>query len=568
MLARYDHDLRVEAGFASDRGKRLDNQDYGAICLGPRGAATLHGVVAAVADGVGGHKGGRAAAETAVRAFVDGYYALPETLGVIRAAARSLEAANAWIAAQARVDPLLEGMATTFSALILSRRNAFVLHVGDTRVYRLGPGGLERLTKDHVVGGGDFANALRRAVGFEDALLFDHASHALSLHDRFLLCSDGVHGSLRDAQLRELLSERRSPQETSETIIDAALAAGSSDNVTALVIDVVDLPPADQTALSRAVAALQIRDLPVAGETVDGFRLESVLSEGRYSLLMRATDLQNGKALVLKFPHPRVAEDETYRLAFVNEAWVAARVRSPFVGEIVELPPGRRTRLYSAMPFYDGETMEQRLRREPKVALAEGVSIAMLLARALAALHRSGVIHRDVKPENVMLLRDGGLRLLDLGVCRAPHLDDFPRQDVPGTPSYMAPELFQGAAGDEASDLYALGVTIYRMFCRAYPYGEIEPFSRPRFGKPQLVCAKRPDLPAWLEAAILKAIAVDPRDRFGDVLEFAFELENGAARAIAPGPRKKSLHDRNPLIFWKAVSLLLLLLLIVTIASR
>ncbi len=72
MLARYDHDLRVEAGFASDRGKRLDNQDYGAICLGPRGAATLHGVVAAVADGVGGHKGGRAAAETAVRAFVDG----------------------------------------------------------------------------------------------------------------------------------------------------------------------------------------------------------------------------------------------------------------------------------------------------------------------------------------------------------------------------------------------------------------------------------------------------------------------------------------------------------------
>ncbi len=500
---------------------------------------------------------------------MDGYYALPETLGVIRAAARSLEAANAWIAAQARVDPLLEGMATTFSALILSRRNAFVLHVGDTRVYRLGPGGLERLTKDHVVGGGgDFANALRRAVGFEDALLFDHASHALSLHDRYLLCSDGVHGSLRDAQLRELLSERRSPQETSETIIDAALAAGSSDNVTALVIDVVDLPPADQTALSRAVAALPIRDLPVAGETVDGFRLESVLSEGRYSLLMRATDLQNGKALVLKFPHPRVAEDETYRLAFVNEAWVAARVRSPFVGEIVELPPGRRTRLYSAMPFYDGETMEQRLRREPKVALAEGVSIAMLLARALAALHRSGVIHRDVKPENVMLLRDGGLRLLDLGVCRAPHLDDFPRQDVPGTPSYMAPELFQGAAGDEASDLYALGVTIYRMFCRAYPYGEIEPFSRPRFGKPQLLCAKRPDLPAWLEAAVLKAIAVDPRDRFGDVFEFAFELENGAARAIAPAPRKKSLHDRNPLIFWKAVSLLLLLFLIVAIASR
>ena len=94
----------------------------------------------------------------------------------------------------------------------------------------------------------------------------------------------------------------------------------------------------------------------------------------------------------------------------------------------------------------------------------------------------------------MILLRDGGLRLVDLGVCRAPHLEDFPQQDIPGTPSYMAPELFQGQRGDEASDLFALGVTVYRMFAGAYPYGEIEPFSKPRFGKPQPLCARRPDL--------------------------------------------------------------------------
>ncbi len=568
MLARYDHDLRVEAGFATEAGGRPDNQDYVGICFGPRGQGAVQGVVAVVADGVGGHKGGRVAAETAVRGFIDAYYAQPETLGVIRAAARSLESVNAWIAAQGRVDPALESMATTFSALILSRRSAFIMHVGDTRVYRLDSGGLEQLTTDHVVGRGDLAHALRRAVGFEDALLFDHACHGLRLHDRFLLCSDGVHGVLSNARLRDLLAERRAPRETSRTIVQMALDAGASDNVTALVIDVVDMPPADETALTRAVAGLPIRPLPRVGDSVDDFDLDAVLSEGRYSLLMRSTDRRNGKTLVLKFPHASVADDSTYRTAFVNEAWIAARVRSPFIGEIIELPPGRQTRLYSAMPFYDGETLEQRLSRAPKVDLAEGLSIASRLCRALSALHRCGVIHRDVKPDNIMLLRDGGLRLIDLGVCRAPHLQDVAREDVPGTPSYMAPELFEGRAGDEASDLYAIGVTLYRMFSNSYPYGEIEPFSRPRFGRPRSLCVKRPDVPAWLDAAILKAIAADRRDRFSDVLEFAFELENGAARAQPLMLRKKSLYERNPLLFWQIVSLLLACFLIVSIALR
>ena len=562
MLARSDHDLRVDLGFATETGGRADNQDYVAACLGPRGPTSVQGVAAVIADGVGGCKGGRVAAETAVRAFFEGYYAQPETLGVMRAAVRSLEAANAWIAAQGRVDPALEAMATTFSALILARRSGYVIHVGDTRIYRLDAGGLEQLTKDHVVGRGDFAHALRRAVGFEDAVLFDQSTYGLSLHDRFLLCSDGVHGTLSRAELHDLLLERRSPQETCEIIVQSALKAGSSDNVTALVVDVVDLPPADERALSRVIAALPVRELPNVEDIIDDFQMERIVSEGRYSRLMLATDVRNGRELVLKFPHPSVADDSTYRLAFVNEAWVAARVRSPYIGEIVEIPQGRQTRLYSAMPFYDGETLEQRLRREPKVSLAEGASIATRLSRALATLHRNGVIHRDVKPDNVILLRDGGLRLVDLGVCRAQHLDDFPERDIPGTPSYMAPELFRGDPGDESSDLYALGVTVYRMFSGAYPYGEVEPFSNPRFGTPLTLAARRPDLPAWLDAAILRAVAVEARDRYADVLEFAFEIENGAARAEPRATRRKSLYDRNPLLFWQALSALLALTVI------
>lgn len=521
-----------------------------------------------MADGVGGHKGGREAAETAVRGFIEAYYASPETLGVPLASGRALEAVNGWIAAQARVDPKLSGMATTFSALIFARRTAFLVHVGDSRAYRLRGAELEQLTNDHVLGPGERAHALLRAVGFEDALRVDHASHGLRLHDRFLLCSDGVYGFLRRETIGDLLAERVSPREAAEQLVARALEAGGDDNATALVADIIDLPPADEGALSRLVARLPFKELPEPGTIVDDYRLERVISEGRYSRLLEATDLRKESKIVLKFPHPRVAGEASYRRAFVNEAWVAARVRSPFVGEIIEPESDRQTRLYSAMPFYEGETLEARLNRSPKISLDEGLSIAARLSRAVVALHRCGVIHRDIKPDNIMLLKDGGLRLIDLGVCRAPRLEDFSGADIPGTPSYMAPELFLGQPGDEASDQFSLGVTLYRAFARDFPYGEIEPFSKPRFNRPRPLSARRPDLPAWLDSAIMRAIAADRRDRFADILEFAFELENGAANPRPAARGKKPLYDRNPLLFWKSCSLVLLFLLLLSLLAR
>ena len=567
-LARHGHDLRVAFGFASETGRRPDNQDYVGVSLGQPGRRSRHGIVAAVADGVGGHKGGRHAAELAVRGFIDGYYAQPETLGVHRAAARALEAINGWIAAQGRNDPRLAGMATTFTALVLNERTGHVVHVGDSRIYLLRDGRLEVLTEDHTVGGGDFSHVLRRAVGFEKSLRIDHAVQGLRLLDRFLLCTDGIHGTLSEARLLALLGERVSPEETAQRVVAAALAAGSADNATALVLDVVDLPPADRREIVDAAAALPIFDLPEAGAVVDGFRLDDVLSNGRYSRLFRATDLQGGQVVVMKLPHPRVAEDTSYRLAFANEAWVSARVRSPWIGEVVDVAPGRQTRLYSVMPFYDGETLERRLKRSPRLALGEGIDIATKLARAVATLHRAGIIHRDIKPDNVVLSKAGGLRLIDLGVARVPQVEDFPEQDIPGTPSYMAPELFAGRPGDAASDQFALGVTIYRALSGQFPYGEIEPFSHPRFGKPAPLSRYRPDLPAWLDAVMAKAIAADPAARFGDVIEFGVELETGATRMKPLPPTRKPLYDRDPLLFWKVLSALLFLLLVVSLAMR
>jgi len=259
------------------------------------------------------------------------------------------------------------------------------------------------------------------------------------------------------------------------------------------------------------------------------------------------------------------------RAAFLREAWIASRLRSPFVGEVLEIPAARQTGLYAVMPYYDGETLETRLMRAPPLSLITGLDYAIKLAKGVAALHRAGVIHRDIKPDNVIVetIRDHqlpGLKLIDLGVARLPHMEDLPAQHAPGTPSYMAPELFAGAAGDERSDQFALGVTIYRMFARAYPYGEIEPFTRPRLKKPKPLSACRPDLPAWLDQAVARAAAANPEDRFQDVFEFIFELEHGAMRAAPATPPRQPLYERNPLLFWKVACALLATALIASFA--
>jgi serine/threonine protein phosphatase PrpC len=564
--------LESRIGFASEKGKRETNDDYAAARV--TGNA-MRETLAAIADGMGGGPGGRLAAETTVRGFIDGYLSLPGTLGVDRAAARSLAAMNRWVFAQGRQDAQLRNMATTLSALLLRGRHAHVVHVGDTRIYRLRDSRLQRLTEDHAHTHPDMRHVLYRAVGLEDTVRADYARHDLKPHDRFLLCSDGVHGVLAEERLRQLLAERAAPEEGARRIVEAALAAGSQDNATALVLDVVAVPAASRSDLELACAALPVQELSSVGESVDGFRLLEVISDGRYSRLFRAEDTQEPREVTLKFPHPRVTSEAAYRRAFVREAWVAAQVKSPFVTEVLELPPGRQTRLYSVMPYYRGETLEQRLRRPPAPTLAEGVDIGMQLAKAVYALNRLRIIHRDIKPENVLLVQDEkspkrSVKLLDLGVARLPGMEEeAAAEEIPGTPSYMAPELFDGQPGDERSDVYALGVTLYRLFSAGhYPYGEVEAFSRPRFTRRAPLSRYRPDLPVWLDARLARATAVDPDERYGDAMELAFDLEHGLAHGAQTVVQRRSLYDRDPVRFWQAVAVLLALALILALSTK
>ena len=559
---------RASIGFHTATGPRPRNEDFVGAVLGSRDPAERRDVAAAIADGIGSAKGGREAAETAVRGFLDGLWDVPETMEVRRAGARILDALNAWINAQGRQDPNLVGMGCTFTALVLRGRLAHLLHVGDTRAYRLNGDRLLRLTTDHVRDDRGSSPVLTRALGIEAELRLDYTSHAVALHDRFLLCTDGVHGALVDEAIADILRVRSAPEVTSRALVEAALQAGSTDNCTALVLDVVGLPTARSEDVGSAIMRLKLIPVPQVGDTVDGFVLNVLVSDGRYSRLFGAVDEVDGGTVVLKFPKPQVAAVATYHAAFVREAWVGTRVTSPWVAHVIELPPERQTCLYTVMPMYVGELLETRLGRAPGVGLEEGRTIAIRLAHAAAALHRAGIIHRDIKPDNVMLEAGLAVKLLDLGVVRLPGLEDFPPENIPGTTAYMAPEMFVGEAGNAATDIYALGVTLFRTFTGAYPYGNPDATSAPTLQRPRELATLRPDLPAWLQAALGRAIAADPAERFADMAEFASELEAGPLHAPPPSRRPLTLYERQPVRFWQVVAGLLALALAAALWRR
>jgi serine/threonine protein phosphatase PrpC len=561
--------VEASVGFSSETGPRPRNEDFAGVVFGAELPVPRRDVVAAISDGIGGAKGGRVAAEIAVRGFLDGFCDLPETMEVRRAAARIVDSLNSWLFAQARHDPELTRMGCTFTALVLRGRVVHVLHAGDSRAYRLRGDRLVRLTADHVRDDGSGrSHILTRALGVETEVRLDYASQPVALHDRFLLCSDGVHGALSEDGIADILRERSAPGDTARALVAAALQAGSGDNCTALVLDVVRLPSADSADIGAPILQLPLIPVPVTGETVDGFVLKALVSEGRYSRLFGAVDEIDGGEVVLKFPKPQVAEVATYRAAFIREAWVGARVNSPWVGRVIELPPGRQTCLYTVMPLYQGELLETRLARPPALGLEEGRAIAVKLAQGAAALHRAGIIHRDIKPDNVILEAGGALKLIDLGVVRIPGLEDFPPSDIPGTAAYMAPEMFAGEAGNVATDIYALGVTLFRSFTGEFPYGNADATSPPRRDRPKELTTLRPDLPAWLQAALSRAIARDPVERFRDMSEFAGEMEAGPVRLATPVRRPQTLLERAPVRFWQGVAVILGLALLAALALR
>ena len=547
---------QISLGHSSLTGPRPRNEDFCGAAT-PEGAELdAKGILAAVADGVGGHANGREAAEYTVRGLLSDYYATPDTWAVNKSLDTVIKALNRWLVAHAARSRESAGMATTLSAVVLRGRRYYLAHVGDSRIYRLRGGRLEQLSTDHVWEHPELKNVLSRAVGLDAHLSVDYADGELEAGDVFALMSDGVWGQLGDRKITDILKAEADPQAAASRLAVTAEGGGSQDNCTALVLR-VDALPAER--LRDNVARLRQLPLPPRlkpGQQLDGLTVEALLHESVVTLLYRVRDTR-GKACVLKTLRPE-HDDPEAAAALAHEEWLARRVSDAWFPQVIPHP--QRSHLYYLMSWHEGATLKARLDNGHRFGAGEVAELGTRILKGLAALHRLSIVHRDIKPDNLHVDAEGRLRILDLGVAAADSQHDgqaFEEINNPGTPSYMAPELHAArpTPASEQTDLYAVGVTLYELLTRKYPYGEIEPFQTPKFGDPVPPTRYRPDIPAWLESVLLKAVARDPKARFETAEEFLLALERGAHRPLVV-PRRSPLLERDPQLGLKLLAAL------------
>jgi serine/threonine protein phosphatase PrpC len=566
----------VDLGFASRKGTRGRCDDFVAA-MRPDAPDDPRGLIAVVADGVSTGGLGYLAAQTTVMSLVGDYHAAPADWETTVVLDRLISAQNAWLAAYNRrgaidSDPALgeRGAAlTTVTALALHGHTWTVAHVGDTRAWLLRGGQCTQLTQDHALDHPDLRNQLTRAVGLDDQVRVDYLQGDLHAGDVFVLSSDGVHGPLRRAQMVEE-ALHGTAQQASETIVQAALAAGGRDDATVLVVRVQGLASGGMQDVLRLGRQLPVPPRLKAGDVLDGYAITALVADTGVHTVYQAREPGTQELVAIKTLDASRAGDPQERAMLAHEAWLALRVTERHGQGFVRLHETRDpSAFYFVYSWHGGSTLEQLLAEGRRFGVGEVVQGAIALARALGRLHRQDVVHRDVKPSNLHLGDDGQWRVLDLGVALSRHMPEAQRGLHAGTPSYMNPEQWaegDGTQADAMSDLYALGVTLYRWLTGRLPYGEIEPYQTARFRHDPVAPSRiRPDVPIWLDHVVQKAVARERKQRFETAEELVLALERGASRPLPP-PGATPLIARDPLALWKAglgVSLLFNVLLVI-----
>jgi len=274
------------------------------------------------------------------------------------------------------------------------------------------------------------------------------------------------------------------------------------------------------------------------GTAIAGYRVESLVGRGGMGVVYRATDLSLERPVALKLIAPELAEDEGFRARFLREPRLAASLDHPNVIPIYEAGE-RDGQLYLVMRFVEGSDLKSVLEREGKLAPERALAVLAQVASALDAAHRRALVHRDVKPGNVLLDPDGHVYLTDFGITKQAGAESTDTGRVVGTLDYLAPEQIRGDPVDGRTDVYALACVLYECLSRAPPFRratEAETLWAHMQEEPPAVTG-RPEL----DPVLRKALAKDPDDRYST----CSELIEAAAAALGLGTPRAV---RRPLV--------------------
>ena len=270
------------------------------------------------------------------------------------------------------------------------------------------------------------------------------------------------------------------------------------------------------------------------------------LGRGGMATVLLATDLKHDRPVAFKVLHPELAQTLGPE-RFQREIRLAARLQHPHILTVHD--SGETAgHLWFTMPFVEGESLRDRLRRERQLSLDDALRIGRQAAQALEYAHEHGVVHRDIKPENLLLTRDGNTLVADFGVARALGAgsdDQLTQTGVSvGTPAYMSPEQATGDRElDARTDVYSLGAVLYEMLAGEQPYTgpTVQSILMKRLTEPvPSIRRTRPTVPEAVDRAVMKALAVVPADRFATAAQLAHALEqetahpSGATAVVSP----------------------------------
>ena len=291
----------------------------------------------------------------------------------------------------------------------------------------------------------------------------------------------------------------------------------------------IDVRPEVTSKSERVTTATTELTDPVIGERIAGCLIMDVIGQGGMGRVYSALHQGLNKTVAIKVLNPQLVANKTFVERFLREAHSAAQLDHPNIVRILNAGE-ENGRHFIVMEMIDGENLRSRMRAAGRIELREALRMATAVAHALAAAHEIGLVHRDIKPDNIMLAEDGSVKVADFGLARFVARDSNITGEglACGTPPYMSPEQFASQAIDGRSDLYSLGIVLYESLAGRKPFnaqdilGWLECHTHL---EPEPIRRHVPDLPDEVSEVVSRLLAKQPENRYADARELLAELQ-------------------------------------------
>eukprot|EP01093_Parvamoeba_rugata_P016123 TRINITY_DN5861_c0_g1_i3.p1 TRINITY_DN5861_c0_g1~~TRINITY_DN5861_c0_g1_i3.p1 ORF type:complete len:468 (-),score=82.57 TRINITY_DN5861_c0_g1_i3:259-1662(-) len=459
---------------------------------------------------------------------------------------------------------------TTFTALILKSTSGFIFHLGDTRVAQLRDGELTQLTRDHKVN-----QHLTKALGAELHQEVDVYQFEIKQHDIYVLSCDGVHDFVTQTQIIECINSHNDLEAAAKAITQRAIAQGSDDNVSCLLVKVQQIP---KKCLDERYRDLTKRKIPAVlqvGQQLDQYTVLRQIYASTRSHIYLVQSNEYAAPVVLKTPSINFADDLHYLQGFMREGWVGQRINHPNVMKVLNTADDSDF-LYHICEYMDGQTLRQWLADTPDPQLSQVRNIALQMVQALRAFQRLDMVHRDLKPDNVMIDAHGKVTLIDYGTVKIAAMHDDINQIVDecpqGTLGYTAPETLVTLNADFKSDLFSLAVIIYELLSGQLPYKSLSSVQQAPSGSTlwhyRSIRDYRSDIPFWFDQTLMKATAVKPEHRYSSFSEFINDLNTPNSQLSITPIDKPGFYQRNPVMVWQVIAICLFLCLLTVLIIK